>query len=81
MTVCYFLWIQLSLGRWKPFLTGCGERYAMLHPLEIDISMTWKQYALAKIRVMVPTSEEYLSTREELGLEDRLLWPLSVELG
>lgn len=53
----------------------------MLHPLEIDISMTWKQYALAKIRVMVPTSEEYLSTREELGLEDRLLWPLSVELG
>lgn len=33
MTVWYFLWIQLSLGRWKPFLTGCGESYAMLHPL------------------------------------------------
>lgn len=48
----------------------------MFHPLEVDISMTWKQYALAKIRVIVPTS-----SREELGLEDRLLWTMSVELG
>lgn len=44
LTVC-FVWTQLPWGRWKPFLTGCGESCAMLHPLQTDLSMTWKQCA------------------------------------